>query len=78
MHFLTKHGFCDANSPRQLGASARVKMETVYPIHVAADVGLLLFEGSSVWRWYGNSQEMKATLILIQFFPAILQYTPEN
>ena len=52
MHFLTKHGFCDANSPRQLGASARVKMETVYPIHVAADVGddetlrMLLEEGA--------------------------------
>eukprot|EP00438_Fugacium_kawagutii_P021070 Skav205893 [mRNA] locus=scaffold123:144998:145463:+ [translate_table: standard] len=53
MHFLTKHGFGDAKSPRQLGDSmSRVKMERVYPIHIAADVGdeetllMLLDEGA--------------------------------
>jgi hypothetical protein len=38
--FLTKHGFDDVKHPRQLGKlTARVKMQCVYPIHVAADIG---------------------------------------
>lgn len=51
--FLTKHGFDDVKHPRQLGKlTARVKMQCVYPIHVAADIGddealrMLLEEGA--------------------------------
>lgn len=51
--FLTKHGFDDVKHPRQLRKlTARVKMQCVYPIHVAADIGddealrMLLEEGA--------------------------------
>ena len=38
--FLTKHGFPDAFSRRELGVSTScVQWEVVYPIHVAAEAG---------------------------------------
>lgn len=51
--FLTKHGFPDAFSRRELGVSTScVQWEVVYPIHVAAEAGddetlwMLLEEGA--------------------------------
>lgn len=38
--FLDKHGFIDESHPRDLGSDgARIKMECMYPIHVAAQLG---------------------------------------
>ncbi|CAK9003846.1 Pyrimidine-specific ribonucleoside hydrolase RihB [Durusdinium trenchii] len=38
-HFLGKHGFPDAHSPRELAAASAIRMECVYPVHVAAERG---------------------------------------
>ena len=42
--FLQRHGFADAHSPRELGGKigvtpASIRMESIYPIHVAAQLG---------------------------------------
>jgi len=42
--FLERHGFADAHSPRELGEKTKVtpaslRMESIYPIHVAAQLG---------------------------------------
>ena len=39
--FLDRHGFLDENRPRKVGdgRGARIQMECIYPIHVAAQLG---------------------------------------